>query len=222
MSAPSPAPQRRPFDLAAWRPSKRSLLYVVAAFGIGLVLFAWVWSGSRTDGSDFYRADTGASPTSESPNYAPLPAPKPAAPDGTPTAADTSAPPASQTPPDERPQLVETTPPPPPHTGPAAPTTPTAASVATSQPQPIPGENPAPRYPPQALRRGESGTVTLRAEIGPDGVPISVNIANGSGSRILDRAAADSVRRWRFRPAMANGQPTHGTVMIPVTFDANR
>ena len=90
--------------------------------------------------------------------------------------------------------------------------------MASSQPQPIAGQTPAPRYPPQALRRGERGTVMVRVEIGPDGVPGAVSVANSSGSRLLDRAAVDAVRRWRFRPAQANGRPTVGSVLVPISF----
>ncbi|HEY4555317.1 MAG TPA: energy transducer TonB, partial [Lysobacter sp.] len=76
----------------------------------------------------------------------------------------------------------------------------------------------APRYPAQALRRGEQGTVMVRADIGPDGVPTSVSLVAGSGSRHLDRAAQDAVRRWRFTPATVDGRPTVGSVVVPIEF----
>jgi len=31
----------------------------------------------------------------------------------------------------------------------------------------------------------------------------------------------DAVRRWRFSPAMANGQPTAGRVTVPIKFTVN-
>ena len=40
-----------------------------------------------------------------------------------------------------------------------------------------------------------------------------------SGSRDLDRAAMQAVRRWRFEPAMAGGQPTVGQVIVPIDFN---
>jgi protein TonB len=94
--------------------------------------------------------------------------------------------------------------------------------VVASDPKPIPGQSPAPRYPAQALRRGEGGTVTVRVEIGADGRPDQVSVASSSGSRRLDRAATDAVRRWRFTPAMRQGEAVAGTVVVPITFDARR
>ena len=218
MSTPSPAPTRPSLDLAAWRPSRKALWWVLGAFALGLILFALVWS--RASKHDFYRADGIAPPTAAGPDYAPLPAPM----SGNEGSGVGPAPQAAPAGGAEQPRLVETTPPPRPADAiaPARPQAPPPAAVASSDPKPIPGQNPAPRYPPQALRRGESGTVTVRVQIGADGVPGEVSVANSSGSRLLDRAAQDAVRRWRFRPALANGQPVGGTVMVPITFDASR
>ncbi|MDQ3510555.1 MAG: energy transducer TonB, partial [Pseudomonadota bacterium] len=116
----------------------------------------------------------------------------------------------------EQPRLVETAPPPPPP--------PPEASIAQGEPaatfqaRPIAGRTPAPRYPPQALRRGERGNVLVRVDVGPDGVPVSVSVAQSSGSRLLDSAATDAVLRWRFQPAELNGRPTVGTVLVPIEF----
>lgn len=214
MSTPSPAPHQRSFDIASWLPSRRALLWVLLAFVAGLLLFALVLSRGR---DDFYRAGP-APPTAAGPDYAPLPTPLPA---GSKDASGVQQPSSADRGDDERPQLVETRPAPPPPPAAPAPPRPAApaSTAASSQPQPIAGQTPAPRYPMQALRRGERGTVTVRAQIGPDGVPTSVSVAQGSGSRLLDRAAVDAVRRWRFHPAQANGQPTVGSVMVPISFD---
>lgn len=213
MSTPSPAtpqPPRPSFDFAAWRPSRRALLWILGAFASGLLLFLLVWSDSRDN--DFYRAGPNP-PTSAAPVYAPLPAPLPA---GSDAASGLGEPTASGEPRDgEQPRLVETAPPAPPPPVAAAPQLP-PGPVARTQPEPI--SMPAPRYPAQALRRRESGTALVRAQIGPDGVPTSIDIVDGSGSRVLDRAAMDAVRNWRFRPAMADGQPTAGSIQVPITF----
>ncbi|MBW3549432.1 MAG: energy transducer TonB [Proteobacteria bacterium] len=214
-SEPNSDPPRRRFDLAAWLPTRRTWLWVLLAFVGGLLLFALVLP--RGGEEDLYRADDTA-PAATGARYAPLPAPLPAGADrnasGLGEARDSAPAPAGD---DERPQLVETPAPPPPQ--PAAPAAAEVATAAISQPVPIPGRMPAPRYPSRAYRRGESGTVVVQADIGPDGVPSSVSVASSSGSRALDRAAIDAVRRWRFRPAETQGQPVAGTVHIPIEFD---
>ena len=205
---PAASPPQRSFDLAAWRPSRRALLWVLGAFVLGLLLFLLVWRGGD---NDFYRAGP-AAPTAASPQYAPLPAPMAG------DSGEVSDVPAPETPAienGEQPRLVETAPPPPPSAVPAAPP-PRAAPVATSQPQPV--STPSPTYPARALRNGEQGTVMVSAEISENGIPSAVEVARSSGSRQLDRAAVDAVRRWRFRPAMADGRPTTGRVQVPISF----
>ncbi|WP_425493467.1 energy transducer TonB [Marilutibacter chinensis] len=193
---------------------------VAAAFVLGLLLFALVLLGGRDD--DFYRAgDDEAPPIATTPQYTPLPAPLPADDEGASGMGDTPAPVGDN---GERPRLVETAPPPPPP-GPAAPTpapesTPPAGvpTAATSDPMPLAGETPAPRYPAASLRRGETGTVLVRATIGLDGRPRRTDVARSSGSRRLDRAAEEAVRRWRFQPAMRDGQPVEAEVNVPIEF----
>ncbi len=214
MSAHAPAP-RRPLDLSSWLPRKRALLWVLAAFAAGLLLFLLAISAGRND-------DTAVAPSlpaaSSGPRYAPLPAPLSADRDNASGMGQAPAPSAST---DDAPRLVETAPPAPPPSLPR-PSEPAAPTGASSQPQPIAGQTPAPRYPATALRRGESGTVLVKADIGVDGIPSQVDVATSSGSRQLDRAALDAVKRWRFRPALENGQPTTGTVRVPIQFDAQR
>ena len=192
-------------------PSRRALLWMLIAFVAGLVVFALVLSRG---GDDFYRAGPVA-PTANGRDYAPLPTPMPA---GESDASGMLQSPEEEGVEGERPRLVEAPPPPPPAVVAPAPA-PSVPAASTTRPEPIAGRTPAPRYPPQALRQGERGTVVVRAEIGPDGVPTSVSIAAGSGSRLLDRAALDAVKRWRFHPAQANGQPTVGTVTVPIEFN---
>ncbi|GHA74415.1 hypothetical protein GCM10007067_09240 [Lysobacter bugurensis] len=188
----------------------RPWLWIALAFFAGLALFAFVLMRDK-DGNDFYRAEA---PDSEaaSPDYAPLPAPLPG--DG---AVGLSRPVDAPEGPDGDAQLVETRPPPVP-TMPRAAQRPAPATAGYVDPQPIANQSPAPEYPVRALRRGEQGVVNVRAAIGPDGVPTSVSLVSGSGSRDLDRAALDAVKRWRFRPASENGRPTVGNVVVPIEF----
>lgn len=202
---PPPVQPREPTP----RRLRRPLLWTAAAFAAGLLLFLVVFM--RNDGDDFYRPSQDAA-RSDAPDYAPLPAPLP---DGTDSVGMSR--PAAEAPLEgDGAELVETTPPPPPAM--PRPVAPRPATRGFVEPQRIAAQSPAPRYPARALRRGEEGVVNVRAQIGPDGVPTSVSLAGGSGSRDLDRAALDAVRSWRFSPAQENGRPTVGTIVVPIEF----
>lgn len=78
---------------------------------------------------------------------------------------------------------------------------------------------PPPPYPSAEARSGVEGTVTLRILVGADGVPLEVAIEHGSGNRNLDRAAQRHVKdKWRFHPAVRNGQPVQAYGLVPIAF----
>jgi protein TonB len=80
-------------------------------------------------------------------------------------------------------------------------------------------DNPAPGYPYAARLRGQHGRVVLRVEVTPGGGAGAVAVERSSGYEILDRAASEAVRQWRFRPAHRGGVPVAATVQVPVRFD---
>jgi protein TonB len=79
-------------------------------------------------------------------------------------------------------------------------------------------KNIPPRYPPEAARRGQQGTVTLRLYIAPDGNVMSAEVAESSGFPLLDRAARDAVAHWRFRPAKLEGHAIPGSLLYRLVF----
>jgi protein TonB len=82
---------------------------------------------------------------------------------------------------------------------------------------------PAPSYPIEALRKSLAGTVTLRVLVDVDGKPIDVQVERSSGHRVLDAAAKKQVlAKWRFRPAMQDGQAVQAVGMVPVVFSLNQ
>lgn len=82
--------------------------------------------------------------------------------------------------------------------------------------------NPAPRYPLDALRNGIEGRVVLRVLVGSDGTVRRVKINQSSGSDSLDAAALSAVERWRFNPARLSGQKVEHEVLVPVKFTIRR
>lgn len=104
-------------------------------------------------------------------------------------------------------------------TKPAAKPKPRPVAAVNRDPRPLAG-NPTPSYPPQALRSGVEGSVSVRIEVDAKGVPTDVKVVQRSGerSRDLDRAVLETVRKWRFEPALQNGKPVAGAVVLPVDF----
>lgn len=81
--------------------------------------------------------------------------------------------------------------------------------------------NPKPAYPRQARRRGLEGQVLLEVEVRADGRPGRIDIVASSGHSILDRAALEGLRQWRFQPARRGGRAVDATLRVPVSFRLN-
>ena len=79
-----------------------------------------------------------------------------------------------------------------------------------------------PNYPPAEMRRGIGGTVVLIVSIDANGRVLDVEIESSSGNRNLDREAQKAARRWRFNPAIENGQKVASRVRVPVAFTPRR
>lgn len=63
----------------------------------------------------------------------------------------------------------------------------------------IPGENQPPEYPMLARRRGWQGVVAIFVHVDSNGQVSLAAVARSSGHDVLDQAALQAVRGWRFR-----------------------
>lgn len=77
---------------------------------------------------------------------------------------------------------------------------------------------PPPRYPDLARQRGWHGTVTLVVKIDATGRVTHVEVEESSGYQLLDAAAVNAVRRWRYKPAIGINGPVATEELQPVTF----
>lgn len=80
------------------------------------------------------------------------------------------------------------------------------------------GGNPIPEYPWAARRAGREGRVVVKVSVRPDGQVAQAEVARSSGHASLDESALETVRRWRFEPAVQAGIPVAGTTTVPITF----
>ena len=93
-----------------------------------------------------------------------------------------------------------------------------AENAARVVPVPDPMASPQPNYPTAALRRGMEGVVTLLVTVDAGGKVTRVRVLEGSGHGLLDRAAQDGVRKWRFTPATEGGVAVPGAARVSIRF----
>lgn len=75
-----------------------------------------------------------------------------------------------------------------------------------------------PVYPQIALAARVSGTVWIDAVIGTDGLIRDARVLKGVP--LLNQAALDAVRQWRYTPTMLNNVPVQVIMSVAVTFQA--
>ena len=79
-------------------------------------------------------------------------------------------------------------------------------------------DNPPPSYPMVARRMGMQGRVLLNVEVLADGRCGQIHVEKSSGYAMLDSAALQTVKAWRFLPASQAGHAVDKWFMIPVQF----
>ena len=106
---------------------------------------------------------------------------------------------------------------------------PAAAAPVTATPAPSPKialpsthadylNNPKPAYPALSRRLGEQGRAVVRVLIGADGLPQKAELHTSSGFERLDRAALDTVMRWRYVPGKRGDVPEAMWFNVPLNF----
>jgi len=77
---------------------------------------------------------------------------------------------------------------------------------------------PRPDFSEDAMRTRFQGTILLRVQILPDGIPARISVVKGLPCGLTEKAF-DAVERWTFQPAMrADGTPVAVEVPVEVTF----
>lgn len=71
-----------------------------------------------------------------------------------------------------------------------------------------------PEWPKEALRKEQTGRVTLSFRIGADGTVLESVVKQSSGFPLLDEAARSGLMRCRFQPAIVNGQHAASWVSV--------
>lgn len=78
----------------------------------------------------------------------------------------------------------------------------------------------APIYPPLALAARKEGLVILEAVIDERGAVREIRVLRSE--KLLEQAAMDAVKQWRFTPTLLNGQPVPIVMTVTVGFSLNK
>lgn len=105
----------------------------------------------------------------------------------------------------------DTAPVPPPPVQPQAP-----VRIGGSIREPVKVKNVPPAYPPIAINARIEGLVIIEAVIGTDGVVNEARILRGVP--LLNQAALDAVKQWRYTPTMLNNVPVPVIMTVTVQF----
>jgi protein TonB len=79
--------------------------------------------------------------------------------------------------------------------------------------------NRPPEYPREAAMNGEHGTVVVMIHVSPAGTTAGLDVVSSSGYALLDRAVREAVARWRFLPAVKDGQPVASDMKMGFIFE---
>jgi protein TonB len=74
-----------------------------------------------------------------------------------------------------------------------------------------------PQYPQMAKIARVQGPVVLAAVIGKDGAIQNLRVVS-TASPLLNQAALDAVKQWKYRPYILNGEPVEVDTTITVNF----
>lgn len=75
-----------------------------------------------------------------------------------------------------------------------------------------------PRYPRLAQRRGIEGTAMYEIWLDENGQQIKQNLLSSSGASMLDQAALEAIKKWKFSPRKINGTSIAHRVQVPIRF----
>jgi periplasmic protein TonB len=108
-------------------------------------------------------------------------------------------------------RILGSTPPPGPNAG-----LPARVRVSSGVVQGLLVRQVAPVYPPLARQARIQGVVLLKARIDKDSNVVQLDLI--SGHPLLAPAAIDTVKQWKYKPYLLNGQPCDIETQIQVSF----
>lgn len=96
-----------------------------------------------------------------------------------------------------------------------------SAAGASTLINPVPLNDVVPRYPVQAMRMRQEGSVVLEFVIQVDGSVRDVRIVQSNPPQVFDREALRTAMRWRFEPRQVDGRPVEARARRTINFRLN-
>ncbi|MEW5805847.1 MAG: energy transducer TonB [Acidobacteriota bacterium] len=94
-----------------------------------------------------------------------------------------------------------------------------AGVAGVTNPELIPETKLLPVYPELARKAKIEGSVILQAVIKKDGTVGDIVILRSPGAKLgFEEAAAEAVKKWRYKPALQNGRPVDVYFTVEVNF----
>lgn len=78
-------------------------------------------------------------------------------------------------------------------------------------------QQPAPIYPPIARTMRATGVVRVDVTVNENGEV--ANIEKLTGPALLQNAAKDAIKKWKFKPFVRDGQPVKATGFVSFNFN---
>jgi len=78
--------------------------------------------------------------------------------------------------------------------------------------------SPEPTIPDDLRYDAVDKTTVVEFVVDPNGSPTDIKVATSCGIEALDKAAVESVKKWKFRPATRDGEPIARTIRLNVEF----
>lgn len=82
---------------------------------------------------------------------------------------------------------------------------------------PVPVRTVPPVYPDELRRDGVSGLVMVKCHIDAQGNVVETEVEKSSNAA-FEKPAVAAVKKWKFKPAKQDGNPTAIKVTIPIKF----
>ena len=84
----------------------------------------------------------------------------------------------------------------------------------------IPLSTPEPMYPKSASKNRLGGDTIVGMTVLTDGSVADINLV-GSSARSFDEATLNTLRKWKFKPAMCGAEPVISDIQVVVSFRIN-